>query len=111
MFRTLCLLTKKSFRDLHVFFNVKMMISYYMYKNRLTIFFYLKAYIFNWNQQFWISLFNQLESSTLLKKLKVNPNDPSIDFEFKRWKFAKKVVIDHLVRRRIDESALYFKET
>jgi len=52
-------------------------------------------------------------SSTLLKKIKSNPNDPTIRDEFMRWikgtKNGKKVVIDGLVNRRKAEADLYFK--
>lgn len=47
-------------------------------------------------------------TSTLVKKIKVNPTDPSIDFEFSRWKFAKGKVLSGLVKRRKEEAELYF---
>lgn len=46
--------------------------------------------------------------STLLKKVKANPADPSISFEFSRWKFAGKRVLKGLVKRRLEEAELYF---
>ena len=54
-----------------------------------------------------------LEGSTLLKKLKVNPNDPTIRDEFLKWdkitKNGKKVTLDDLSKRRAIEANLYFK--
>jgi len=49
-----------------------------------------------------------LEKSTLLKKLKVDPNDPSIRDEFARWNKAGGKVLDALVTRRKAEADLYF---
>lgn len=46
--------------------------------------------------------------STLLQKINVNPNDPSIDFEFKRWVKADGKTLKALVERRTQESKLYF---
>lgn len=52
-------------------------------------------------------------NSTMLKKIKADPNDPAIRNEFMRWvkgtKNGKKVVIDGLVNRRKAEADLYFK--
>ena len=54
-----------------------------------------------------------LEGSTLLKKLRINPNDPTIRDEFMKWdkitKNGKKVTLDDLTRRRKIEADLYFK--
>ena len=53
--------------------------------------------------------------STLLKKAKVNVNDPSIAAEFRRWKYAmspitgQMEVLPGLVRRREEELKLYFE--
>lgn len=49
-----------------------------------------------------------LGKSTLLKKLKVNPNDPSIRTEFLKWVNAGGKKLKGLVRRREKEAALYF---
>ena len=53
------------------------------------------------------------EGSTLLKKLKKNPNDPTIEDEFLRWnklrKNGKLVPSNGLTNRRKKEAALYFK--
>lgn len=49
------------------------------------------------------------EKSTLLRKAKVNPNDPSIASEFKRWNKAGGKVLTGLTKRRKKESELYFK--
>lgn len=55
-----------------------------------------------------------LQISTLLKKVKANPNDLSIRDEFMKWckarnpKTKKLEVISGLKRRRIDEANLYF---
>jgi lysozyme len=50
--------------------------------------------------------------STLRKKVKSNPNDPSIREEFKKWNKArvkgKLVVLDGLTKRRKAEADLYF---
>jgi lysozyme len=55
-----------------------------------------------------------LQSSTLLKKVRQNPNDPSIRDEFMRWnkvtdpKTKKKIPIHGLTNRRQQEADLYF---
>jgi lysozyme len=46
--------------------------------------------------------------STLLKKVNVNPNDPSISNEFLRWNKAGGKELLGLTRRRTAESKLYF---
>ena len=51
-----------------------------------------------------------LLKSTLFKKLKVNPNDPSIRTEFMRWVNAGGKRLTGLVRRREAEANLYFKQ-
>ena len=48
------------------------------------------------------------QKSTLLKKLKADPNDPTIYDEFLRWVYAGGVKLLGLVRRRTDEANLYF---
>lgn len=48
------------------------------------------------------------QRSTLLKKAKVNPQDPSIATEFRRWNKASGVVLAGLAARREDELKLYF---
>ena len=48
-------------------------------------------------------------TSTLLKKINVNPNDLTIRNEFAKWNKANKKVIDGLTKRRKAESDLYFK--
>lgn len=50
-----------------------------------------------------------LGDSTLLKKVNSNPNDPSIEDEFKKWNKSKGKVLNGLIRRREAESKLYFK--
>ena len=50
-----------------------------------------------------------LKSSTLLKKVNINPNDPSIADEFKKWNKGGGKVLKGLVRRREAEINLYFK--
>lgn len=47
--------------------------------------------------------------STLLKKCKVDPDDPTIHNEFLRWVNKGSSFEKGLTRRRMDESALYFK--
>ena len=49
-----------------------------------------------------------LAKSTLLKKVKANPNDPSITIEFMKWVNAGGVKMEGLVRRRKAEAELYF---
>lgn len=51
-----------------------------------------------------------LKSSTLLKKVNADPNDPSIADEFKKWTKAGGKVLTGLVKRRNAESILYFTE-
>lgn len=48
-------------------------------------------------------------SSTLLKKINLNPYDPNIQNEFLRWNKAGKKVLAGLTKRRKEESELYFK--
>lgn len=48
------------------------------------------------------------QKSTLLKKMKADPNDPTIYDEFLRWVYAGGVKLLGLVRRRTDEANLYF---
>lgn len=47
-------------------------------------------------------------SSTLLKRVRLNPNHPDIENQFKRWVYAKGRVLPGLVKRRNDEAKLYF---
>ena len=47
-------------------------------------------------------------SSTLLRKIKVNPQDNSIMDEFLRWVYSKGRVLPGLQRRRLAEMKLYF---
>ena len=49
-----------------------------------------------------------LASSTLLKKVNVNPNDLTIKAEFLRWNKANGVALKGLTNRRIKEADLYF---
>jgi lysozyme len=49
-----------------------------------------------------------LKTSTLLRKVKANPNDPAIRDEFRKWTRAGGKVLPGLVRRRNKESDLYF---
>lgn len=50
-----------------------------------------------------------LRSSTLLRKVNANPNDPTIFNEFLRWNKAGGMVLAGLTRRRQAEAKLYFK--
>ena len=52
---------------------------------------------------------NNLKSSTLLKKVNVNPADKSIAKEFMKWVHAGGKVLKGLEIRRKAESDLYFK--
>ena len=47
-------------------------------------------------------------TSTLLKKVNVNPNDATITNEFLKWVRANKKVIQGLVNRRNKEALIYF---
>jgi lysozyme len=49
-----------------------------------------------------------LASSTLLKKVNVNPNDVTIRNEFLRWNKANGIALKGLTNRRIKEADLYF---
>jgi lysozyme len=48
--------------------------------------------------------------STLLKKVNLNPNDPTIEMEFLKWNKAKGKVLPGLTKRRQQESDLYFAD-
>lgn len=50
----------------------------------------------------------KLASSTLLKLIKADPNDPSIALEFLKWNKARGKVMAGLIRRRKSEADLYF---
>jgi len=47
-------------------------------------------------------------SSTLLKKVNINPNDLSIRNEFMKWNKVNKIVINGLTNRRNEEANIYF---
>lgn len=49
-----------------------------------------------------------LKSSTLLKKVNANPNDPTIRVEFLKWNKAGGRALAGLTRRRTAEADLYF---
>ncbi len=49
-----------------------------------------------------------LKGSTLLKKVNINPNDPSIKAEFMKWNKGAGKVLSGLTRRREAEANLYF---
>lgn len=51
-----------------------------------------------------------LGSSTLLKKVLSNPNDPNIVLEFAKWNKGGGKVLQGLVKRRAKEAELYFKK-
>ena len=51
-----------------------------------------------------------LYTSTLLKKVNANPNDETIDAEFKKWIRAGGKIVKGLVTRREIESNLYFSK-
>lgn len=50
-----------------------------------------------------------LKSSTLLKKVNANPNDPTIAAEFMKWNRGGNKILAGLTRRREAEKNLYFK--
>lgn len=45
--------------------------------------------------------------STILRKLKANPDDPTIPDEFRRWIYCRGQVLEGLKRRREQEIQLY----
>lgn len=49
-----------------------------------------------------------LKTSTLLKMVNVNPNDPTIANQFMRWNKAAGKVLKGLTARREEEAKLYF---
>jgi lysozyme len=49
-----------------------------------------------------------LAKSTLLKKVNINPNDPTIVAEFAKWNKAGGKVVNGLTKRRAVEAKLYF---
>ena len=49
--------------------------------------------------------------STLLKKIRVNPDDNSIMDEFLRWVYSRGKALPGLQRRRLAEMKLYFSES
>jgi lysozyme len=51
---------------------------------------------------------NNLKSSTLLKKVNLNPNDPAIRAEFMKWNKGAGKVLAGLTKRRQAEADLYF---
>jgi len=51
-----------------------------------------------------------LKSSTLLKKVKANPNDKTIANEFVKWNKGGGKVLAGLTSRRAKESDIYFKK-
>jgi len=53
---------------------------------------------------------DNFRKSTLLKKIKANPDGNSIMDEFLRWVYAKGVVLPGLQKRRLVEMRLYFSE-
>ena len=48
-------------------------------------------------------------SSTLLKRIKENPDHPDIKNQFGRWIYAGGKRLDGLVKRRAEEAKLYFR--
>lgn len=50
-----------------------------------------------------------LKQSTLRLKVNRNPLDPSIKSEFLKWVHSNGEVVEGLVRRRVEEAALYFQ--
>ena len=52
-----------------------------------------------------------LSTSTLLRKININPNDPTIKNEFPRFNRAGGKVYEGLTKRRKEEASLYFDTT
>ncbi len=46
--------------------------------------------------------------STLLRKIKSNPDDPTIRKEFERWVYEGGKILTGLIKRRKEEANLYF---
>ncbi len=51
-----------------------------------------------------------LKSSTLLRKVNINPKDPTIANEFNKWIHADGKIMTGLVKRRSREANLYFSK-
>lgn len=51
---------------------------------------------------------SNLEKSTLLKKVNINPDDPAIRVEFLKWNKGGGKIIMGLTRRRNEEADIYF---
>lgn len=51
---------------------------------------------------------SNLKVSTLLKKVNIDPNDPTIRAEFLKWNKGGGHVLSGLTRRRSEEATLYF---
>jgi lysozyme len=51
-----------------------------------------------------------LTNSTLLRLVKINPNDGNIAKQFLRWNQAGGKVVEGLTKRRIKESSVYFSK-
>jgi lysozyme len=54
------------------------------------------------------SIAEGLGDSTLLRKVNINPNDPSIEKEFLKWSKAGGQVLNGLLKRRQAEANIYF---
>ena len=53
---------------------------------------------------------SNLRTSTLLRKVNANPNDPTIALEFVKWNRANGRILNGLTRRRRAEAQLYFSD-
>lgn len=90
--------------DLEVYiFNVKKALQSYATVNEYQ-FGALVSFCFN------VGVGNFLKS-TLLKKVRKDPNDPTIADEFNKWVYAGGKKLMGLVQRRQLEATLYFKKT
>lgn len=61
----------------------------------------LTSFIFNIGQ-------TAFTSSTMLKLIKANPDNPEIEKQFKRWVHSSGQILPGLQRRRQEEARLYF---
>ena len=76
----------------------------------------LRGYNFKLNQNQFDALVSfiynvgvgQFATSTLLKRLRINPNDPDIRNQFGRWIYNDGKILEDLVERRKLEADLYF---
>ena len=82
--------------------SAERIVNWYVRKVNQNQFDALVSFVFNVGS-------GHFKGSTLLRKVKVNPDDPSIADEFAKWIRGGGKVLPGLVRRRKREAELYFK--